>query len=274
MKQKPLIILILILLFWSSTALAQKHGFALKGGIVSSGMSMDYKGTADPQDKPPQFNRIIDLYFSLGYGYNFLGKFYLNTGLEFYNKGAQMLFDTSHYDMFRSGTSRYQTHVIEKLTYLSVPISISRQIHLDKNGRHRVILAMGINFSYMLKATANGYSVVDFYPNGSIDYDRSEQTINPIPMTGYFKWDFSMHVGGGYRFQLNEDLGFGIDYRFLSNFYNVNETRLRYEYFDSKSGSSYLYSPGISNQDNHILSLGVFISPGLFLGLEKKQSTQ
>ncbi|HCS21145.1 MAG TPA: hypothetical protein DIW47_11405 [Bacteroidetes bacterium] len=268
MMLKSLIFLLFGVLLFAPSAIAQKHTIGLQGGMVSSGMSMDYKGSADPMDKAPHFNRITNLYFSVSYGYNFFGKFHANTGIEFYNKGSIMRFDTGYADITGSGTYEYKTNTRDILTYLSIPLSISRQIHLDKNGKHRVLLCAGLNISYLLKATAEGYSVIEHTPAGSPKPEPSKvQEIHPLRMTGYFEWDFSVHIGGGYRFQINDDLGIGIDYRFLSNFNDINEERLRYELYDYKSSKYYRYSPKMVNQDNHVLSVGIFMSPRLFVGL-------
>lgn len=264
----PSALLFLGILSFTNT-FAQKHSFGLHGGMVSSGMSMDYKGSADPMDKAPHFNRITNLYFSVSYGYNFFGKLHMNSGLEFYNKGAIIRFDTGYSDIFGAGTYRYQTNSMDVLTYFAIPVSISRQIHLAKNGRHKLILIGGINFSYLVKAITEGYSLVEHTPPGATEAEPSKvQEFDPIKMKGYNKWDFSVHVGGGYRFQVNDDLGLGIDYRYLTNFWNVNYSRLRYELFDNKSGKYILYSPSMYNRHNHVFSIGIFMSPRLFLGME------
>lgn len=269
MKLKALFILFLIVLFYTPYALAQNHTIGMQGGLLSSNMEIYFEGSVDPGDHPPQFNRINNLYFSLSYGYNFFGKFHVNTGLEFYNKGAIMRIDTAYSDLMGSGLSEYNTNTLEILTYLSVPVSLSRQIHLDKNGKHRLILCAGLNFSYLLKAMAEGYSEITHYPPGAPEPEKPYiQDIKPTQMTGYAKWDISVHVGGGYRFQLNDDIGIGLDYRYLSNFHNVNDSRFRYEQLDSKS-KGYFYSPRMTNQSNHVLCIGIFMSPGLFFGLEK-----
>lgn len=108
-----------------------------------------------------------------------------------------------------------------------------------------------------------------FLPNRLLGNNQQPQNHDAHIPAGYFEWDFSVHFGGGYRFQINDNLGVGIDYRFLSNFNDINEERLRYELHDQKSGKYNRYSPKMMNQDNHVLSVGIFMSPRLFLGLEK-----
>src|SRR5690606_31459758 len=104
-------------------------------------------------------------------------------------------------DIFGAGMTRYQTNTIEVLTYLSVPVSVSRQIHMDKNGKHRLILSGGMNFSYLIKAMAEGYSLAEHTPSGTTEVESTKiEEIDPIKMKGYNLWDFSLHVGGGTAF--------------------------------------------------------------------------
>lgn len=270
MTRKSLIFLFLSALLYTSSVNAQKHTVGVFGGMVSSGMAMDFKGTTDPKDKAPEFDRITNFYFSVSYGYNFLGKLHFNSGVDFYNKGSMIRYDTGSVDTWGGGTYHYKTNTSEILSYLSVPISIARHIHLDKNGRHRIILCAGTNFSYLLRSTVEGTSIVDYTPPGQTEAESSEtRKIDPIRTSGYNKWDFSVHFGGGYRFQLNDNLGFGLDYRYLSNFNNINDERLSFQKYDNLKSKFYSYSPKMMNQDNHVLSVGIFMSPRLFLGLEK-----
>lgn len=270
MTRISLIFLLLSVILFAPAANAQKHSIGFHGGMVSSGMSMEYLSPKVIQTNPPHFNRITNLYFSMSYGYNFFAKFHLNTGIEYYRKGSIMRFDTGYSDIFGSGTWRYNTNSMDVLTYLSVPLSISRQIHIDKKGKHRMILCTGLNISYLLKATTEGYAVIEYTPAGESEPETSNiQEIHPFRLTGYSDWDYSVHFGSGYRFQLNEDLAFGLDYRFLMNFNNINEERLRYVRNDSPNGKYYTYTPKMKNQNNHVLSLGIFMSPRLFAGLDK-----
>ena len=55
------------------------------------------------------------------------------------------------------------------------------------------------------------------------------------------------------------------------NFLNVNSSHYEYTVKSVNEGEFKQHNPVVKNKENHAVSLAVYLSPSVFLGLDKKQ---
>lgn len=231
--------------------------------MISSDMSIGPIPELAVGDQQPQLSRITNLSISFLYTRQLAGKFYLSSGIEFYNRGSRIMTDTLNTEYGGAIQDFYKNDAVELLSYMAVPLIATRQFTL---GRHGFNLHAGISASYLLSAKAKGEAVI--VKDNMWGYPPPTVFKYPLDATqyGYRKWDFSVLFGGGYLYKLNEDLALGAEYRYTLNSRNINGSRYVYVSSDGK-----YYTPEMKNKENHTLSLAVYLGPGIFRNSSRQQ---
>lgn len=253
--------------FFTYQANAQAF-FGVYGGMNTAGLTLDeWKTNSDPLDPKPTLKSIRRLTFGLTCELPLSKYIYFQPELAWTNKGGIIHLDSGYEDIFGAGKTTYKTVNNLDLHYVQLPLLMKVRWQLtnpkpiypnEGSGKplfFEFYLGPVINF---LAIPRSNYSQTTAYtPAGETVPESETKTVyKDATQAGLKKLDFSLALGGNFKYKLSKKTFIYLDARYSLNFMNINKTALRNDYLN-KDGKMVIGYPTIKNSGNLAITLGV-----------------
>ncbi|HCS21699.1 MAG TPA: hypothetical protein DIW47_14265 [Bacteroidetes bacterium] len=240
--------------------------FGVYGGMNTAGLNLDnWKTNTDPGDLKPTFKSIRRLTFGVTCELPLSRYIFFQPELAWTNKGGIMFIDSIYTDITGSGSTTYKTVNNLDLHYVQLPLLMKVRWKLtnpkpiypnEGSGKplyFEFYLGPVINF---LAIPRSNYSQTSQHtPAGGTPEEETKTVYKDATQGGLKKLDFSLALGGNFKYNLSKKTFIYLDARYSLNFMNINKSALRNEY--QKDGKDLISYPTLKNAGNLAITLGI-----------------
>lgn len=260
--------LTLLLLLTALTTQARSQAFfGVYGGMNTAGLQLDnWKTNTDPADTKPTLESIRRLTFGVTGEIPLSRYFYLQAELAWTTKGGIINIDSGYSDILGGGNVTYKTVNNLDLHYLQLPILAKVRFQLtnpqplypnEGSGRplfFEFYAGPVINFLAMPRAN---YSQTIHEQNALTNIDTTYKVVySGATQGGLKKLDFSVALGGNFKWKVSRKTYIYLDARYSLNFMNINKSALKNEYLNPEGATVTSY-PTLKNAGNLAITIGI-----------------
>ncbi len=253
-------------LFFTYQANAQAF-FGVYGGMNTAGLTLDeWKTNTDPMDPKPTLKSIRRLTFGLTCELPLSRYIFFQPELAWTNKGGIIYLDSGYADIFGAGSTTYKTVNNLDLHYVQLPLLMKvrwqltnpKPIYPNEGSGKPLFFEfyLGPVINFLAIPRSNYSQTVTYTPAGQSEPESETKTVyKDATQGGLKKLDFSLALGGNFKYKLSKKTFIYLDARYSLNFMNINKSALRNDY--QKDGKDLISYPTLKNSGNLAITLGI-----------------
>ncbi|MHB1278180.1 MAG: outer membrane beta-barrel protein [Bacteroidia bacterium] len=257
-----------MVLFFTYQANAQAF-FGLYGGMNTAGLELsEWKTNADGNDTKPTFKSIRRLTFGATCELPLSRYIFFQPELAWTTKGGIMYIDSATGDIFGAGLTTYKTVNNLDLHYVQLPLLMKVRWQLTNpkpiypnEGTGKPLyfeFYLGPVVNFLLMPRANYSQTTQYTPPGGTPEAEKKTVYNGSTQAGLKKLDFSLALGGNFKYKLSKKTFIYLDARYSMNFMNINNGALTNLVPNKKDATKLDQSyPTLKNASNLAITLGV-----------------